>query len=177
MFNYLKYAISLLSILLTNESMSQTVVSEILLPREINETSGLEILNKNFITHNDSGGLPVLYKFSEKGELLKKIEVTGCGENNDWEDITYDGQLFFVSNTGNNFGNRKNLNIIILDPEKNFKCLGVINIEYNSQNSFVKRSKHPYDAESLASTSKELILFFDKDNKKLIMTVHSGVIE
>ena len=155
----LKYILSILSILILNESIAQIVVDEIFLPREINVTSGLEFYGNNFITHNDSGGLPVLYEFNQKGELLDKFEITDCGKNDDWEDITSDGEFIFVSNTGNNFGNRKNLNIIILDPKKNFKCLGAINIEYKSQKSFDRRSKHPYDAESLASTSEELILF------------------
>ena len=142
-----------------NESIGQTVVDEILLPREINETSGLEFFGNNFITHNDSGGLPILYEFDKKGDLLNKFEIIDCGKNDDWEDITSDGEFTFVSNTGNNFGKRKNLNIIILDPKKNFKCFGAINIEYKSQKSFDKRSKHSYDAESLAATSEKLILF------------------
>ncbi|MEE3035285.1 MAG: hypothetical protein VX325_05510 [Bacteroidota bacterium] len=154
-----KYILSILSILLLNESIGQIVVNEIFLPREINETSGLEFFGNNFITHNDSGGLPILYEFDEKGVILNKFGIKDCGKNDDWEDITSDGEFVFVSNTGNNFGNRKNLNIIILDPKKNFKCFGTINIEYNSQKSFDRRSKHPYDAESLASTSEQLILF------------------
>ena len=155
----IKYILSILSFFMLNESVGQTVVDEIFLPREINETSGLEFYGNNFITHNDSGGLPVLYEFNQKGELLDKFKITDCGENDDWEDITSDGEFIFVSNTGNNFGKRKNLNIIILDPKKNFKCFGAINIEYKSQKFFDRRSKHRYDAESLASTSEKLILF------------------
>ena len=41
------------------------ITSTIKLPKEINETSGLEIINNNFITHNDSGGNPVLYEFNQ----------------------------------------------------------------------------------------------------------------
>ena len=47
----------------------------------------------------------------------------------------------------------------MLDPKKKFKCFGTINIQYKSQKSFDRRSKHPYDAESLAATSEKLILF------------------
>ena len=95
----IKYTLSILSFFMLNESIGQTVVSEILLPREINETSGLEFYGNNFITHNDSGGLPVLYEFNQKGELLDKFEIIDCGENDDWEDITSDGEFIFVSNT------------------------------------------------------------------------------
>ena len=104
-----KYILSTLSFFMLNESIGQTVVDEILLPREINETSGLEFFGNNFITHNDSGGLPVLYEFDKKGDLLNKFEIIDCGKNDDWEDITSDGEFTFVSNTGNNFGKRKNL--------------------------------------------------------------------
>ena len=40
------------------------VLDSIVLPKVINETSGLEILNEVFITHNDSGGEPSLYFFN-----------------------------------------------------------------------------------------------------------------
>ena len=41
----------------------------------INETSGLEFYNKNFITHNDSGDGPSLYVFNENGDLIKTIDL------------------------------------------------------------------------------------------------------
>ena len=37
------------------------ILETIVLPKVINETSGLEIINEVFITHNDSGGEPSLY--------------------------------------------------------------------------------------------------------------------
>ena len=45
-------------------------IYEIFLPLKINETSGLEFFNGNFITHNDSGGETILYEFTEKGEII-----------------------------------------------------------------------------------------------------------
>ena len=45
---------------------SAEIVSKIVLPKIINETSGLEFYNNNFITHNDSGGEPSLYLFNEE---------------------------------------------------------------------------------------------------------------
>ena len=48
-----------------NEEYENVVILEtIVLPKIINETSGLEILNDVFITHNDSGGEPSLYFFN-----------------------------------------------------------------------------------------------------------------
>ena len=46
------------------EYESVIVLESIVLPKIINETSGLEILNEVFITHNDSGGEPSLYFFN-----------------------------------------------------------------------------------------------------------------
>ena len=47
-----------------HEYESVIVLESIVLPKIINETSGLEILNEVFITHNDSGGEPSLYFFT-----------------------------------------------------------------------------------------------------------------
>jgi len=49
---------------------SVEIISKIVLPKIINETSGLEFYNNNFITHNDSGGEPSLYVFNEMGEVI-----------------------------------------------------------------------------------------------------------
>jgi hypothetical protein len=70
---------------------SAEIVSKIVLPKIINETSGLEFYNNNFITHNDSGGEPSLYVFNEMGEVIETIGLDKNPdfeiENNDWEDI------------------------------------------------------------------------------------------
>jgi len=61
------------------------------LPKEINETSGLEIINNNFITHNDSGGDPVVYEFNQNGVIINRHNINGDSgynlENIDWEDL------------------------------------------------------------------------------------------
>ena len=76
------------------EYESAIVLESIVLPKVINETSGLEILNEVFITHNDSGGEPSLYFFNLNGDIVNsiKLEEESFWEiyNNDWEDITAD---------------------------------------------------------------------------------------
>ena len=138
--------------------MAQTVIFETPLPKEINETSGLEFFNEDFLTFNDSGGKPALYQFSIQGDLIKKYTIEGA-ENNDWEDIAQDENYIYISDSGNNKGNRKNLNILILDPEDNFKKIEEISFNYGNQQNFKKRNKHPYDAEALVATEENLILF------------------
>ena len=70
---------------------SAEIIKTIVLPKTINETSGLEFYNKNFITHNDSGDGPSLYVFNENGDLIKTIDLNKDAnfeiENKDWEDI------------------------------------------------------------------------------------------
>ena len=68
------------------------------LPLKINETSGLEYYNDNFLTHNDSGGETILYEFNKEGKIVDEHFIENCGENNDWEDITADSKNIYISN-------------------------------------------------------------------------------
>ena len=154
----------------TAEIDTAEIVSKIVLPKIINETSGLEFYNNNFITHNDSGGEPSLYVFNEDGEIIETIELNKNPdfeiENNDWEDITNDNEYLFVADTGNNFGNRDNLNIIRVSKETDFMVDGIIEISYSDQESFFPRPKHKYDAEAIIVIEDKIALF-SKDRENL----------
>ena len=154
----------------TAEIDTAEIVSKIVLPKIINETSGLEFYNNNFITHNDSGGEPSLYLFNEEGEIIETIGLDKNPdfkiENNDWEDITSDNKYFFVADTGNNFGNRDNLNIIRLSKGADLMVDGIIEISYSDQESFFPRPKHKYDAEAIIVIEDKIALF-SKDRENL----------
>ena len=149
---------------------SAEIVSKIVLPKIINETSGLEFYNNNFITHNDSGGEPSLYVFNEMGEVIETIGLNKNPdfkiENNDWEDITNDNEYLFVADTGNNFGNRDNLNIIRVSKGTDFMVDGIIEISYSDQESFFPRPKHKFDAEAIIIIEDKIALF-SKDRENL----------
>ena len=153
------------------EYESAIVLESIVLPKIINETSGLEILNEVFITHNDSGGEPSLYFFNLNGEIINsiKLEEESFWEiyNNDWEDITADEDYIFIADTGNNFGNRDNLNIIKVKIN-DFTIDGKIDITYKDQDTFFSlfpRPKHKYDAEALFLIDDKIaILSKDRSN-------------
>ena len=149
---------------------SAEILSKIVLPKIINETSGLEFYNNNFITHNDSGGEPSLYVFNEMGEVIETIGLNKNPdfeiENNDWEDITNDNEYLFVADTGNNFGNRDNLNIIRVSKGTDFMVDGIIEISYSDQESFFPRPKHKYDAEAIIVIEDKIALF-SKDRENL----------
>ena len=149
---------------------SAEIINKIVLPKIINETSGLEFYNNNFITHNDSGGEPSLYVFNEMGEVIETIGLNKNPdfeiENNDWEDITNDNEYLFVADTGNNFGNRDNLNIIRVSKGTDFMVDGIIEISYSDQESFFPRPKHKYDAEAIIVIEDKIALF-SKDRENL----------
>jgi hypothetical protein len=138
--------------------LAQTVVYETQLPEKIEETSGIEFFKNDLLTHNDSGGKPNLYRFTEQGDLINKYLIEGA-ENNDWEDIAQDKNYLYISDSGNNKGKRKNLNILIVDPKRDFKKIGAITFNYRDQQNFEKRKKHPFDAEALVATQEVLVLF------------------
>ena len=154
----------------TAEIDTAEIVSKIVLPKIINETSGLEFYNNNFITHNDSGGEPSLYVFNEMGDVIETIGLNKNPdfeiENNDWEDITNDNEYLFVADTGNNFGNRDNLNIIRVSKGTDFMVDGIIEISYSDQESFFPRPKHKYDAEAIIVIEDKIALF-SKDRENL----------
>ena len=149
---------------------SAEIIKTIVLPKTINETSGLEFYNKNFITHNDSGDGPSLYVFNENGDLIKTMDLNKNSnfeiENNDWEDIASDDEYLFVADTGNNFGNRDNLNIIRISKKDNYSVDGIIEVSYADQETFFPRPKHKYDAETIIIINEQLVLF-SKDRENL----------
>ena len=146
------------------------IVSTIKLPKEINETSGLEIIDNNFITHNDSGGDPVLYEFNDSGEIIKEYNINENSsynlKNEDWEDIAMGGEYMYIADTGNNFSTRKDLKIIKVDPNNQFQAVDVINISYEDQASFLPKLRHKFDAEGLTIINDHIFLF-SKDRDSL----------
>ena len=156
------------------EYKNAVILETIVLPKIINETSGLEILNEVFITHNDSGGEPSLYFFNLNGEIINsiKLEEESFWEiyNNDWEDITADKDYIFIADTGNNFGNRDNLNIIKVRTS-DFSVEGKIDISYEDQQTFLPRQKHKYDAEALFLI-EDKIAILSKDRSNLFTDLY-----
>ena len=89
---------------------SQVILEDYALNKIIDETSGLEMVQNFFITHNDSGGEPTLYYLSINGKIEKKRKID-LAKNKDWEDITKDEKYFYIADSGNNYNNRKDLKI------------------------------------------------------------------
>jgi len=128
------------------------------LPRCLNESSGLIVLNDTLYSHNDSGGLPYLYRFSKSGLLYDSVKVNNA-KNIDWEDISTDkyGNMY-VGDFGNNYNERRDLCIYKIDTVKNVRK---INFSYSNQTEFPpqKRKNKNFDCEAMLPFQNHLVLF------------------
>ena len=148
-------------------SYSQKLTKDFSLSKLIDETSGLEIIDNQFITHNDSGGDPKLYYLDKKGKIVFERILNGA-KNNDWEDITKDEEYLYVANMGNNLDNRKNLSIFKVPIDTSNDQVEVIEFNYPEQVKFITLEKSSqYDAEGLITIDENLIIFTKNKLKKI----------
>lgn len=157
----------LLFMLIFNSSFSQNLVKDISLSKKIDETSGLEIIDGQFITHNDSGDEAKLYYLDKKGVIVHERNLHEA-KNNDWEDITKDEDYLYVANMGNNLDNRKNLSIFKVPIDISNDQVEEIEFNYPEQIKFITLEKSSqYDAEGLIAIDENLIIFTKNKLKKI----------
>ena len=162
-----KYICLIICFLALNNLFSQELVVDIALSKKLDETSGLEIIDNQFITHNDSGGDPKLYYLDKKGKIVFERILNGA-KNNDWEDITKDEEYLYVANMGNNLDNRKNLSIFKVPIDTSNDQVEVIEFNYPEQVKFITLEKSSqYDAEGLITIDENLIIFTKNKLKKI----------
>ena len=153
--------------LIFNSSFSQNLVKDISLSKKIDETSGLEIIDGQFITHNDSGDEAKLYYLDKKGVIVHERNLH-VAKNNDWEDITKDEDYLYVANMGNNLDNRKNLSIFKVPIDISNDQVEEIEFNYPEQVKFITLEKSSqYDAEGLIAIDENLIIFTKNKLKKI----------
>ena len=146
---------------------AQTILSETKLPISVYETSGLEIINGNLVTINDSGNPSNLYYLNQDGELLFR-RIFNDLKNNDWEDLTADEEFIYIADTGNNFDTRENLRIIKIPIDSENNYFEIINFHYPEQVKFITLEKSSqYDAEGLITIGENLIIFTKNKLKKI----------
>lgn len=149
------------------------------LDADLTETSGLEYYNDLIITHNDSGDQPTLYFLDQKGNLIYSKTYKNMNAV-DWEDITRDDTYLYIADTGNNYGNRKDLSIYKIaleDLDNEDASVQELHISYTDQKDFTKGNQdHPYDAESLVAIENDLYLFSKdwKDQTTVIYKVNKN---
>ena len=163
----MKKIVHIITFLFLCSSYSQKLTKDISLSKLIDETSGLEIIDNQFITHNDSGGDPKLYYLDKKGKIVFERILNGA-KNNDWEDITKDEEYLYVANMGNNLDNRKNLSIFKVPIDTSNDQVEVIEFNYPEQVKFITLEKSSqYDAEGLITIDENLIIFTKNKLKKI----------
>jgi len=138
------------------------------LPAKLNESSGIEINNKNELwSFNDSGGDPELYCFDTAG-VLKRTIVIKNAVNIDWEEMTQDDNgNFYLCDFGNNNNERKDLKIYkIPNPSNLFNDTvdaEIIKFTYPDQKEFPpSNEKKNYDMEA-SFVYKDSVYLFSKN--------------
>jgi hypothetical protein len=130
------------------------------LPMELREISGIEIWNDTIVAHNDSGNDPYLYFIDANYHIVKKVLLKA--ENKDWEDISVYEENIYLGDFGNNHGVREDLKLVRYNPKN--EGVSTLNFAYNSQHTFDKDKRTPYDCESLFHINGEIFVL--SKNKK-----------
>ncbi|MDC9722230.1 MAG: hypothetical protein PSN34_05590 [Urechidicola sp.] len=159
-----KSLITPLFIFLITMGFSQNLISEkFKLPKQVNETSGLLLLNGKIVTFNDSGNTAQLFELDTiTGEISRTIDINNA-KNVDWEDITQDDSYIYIADIGNNYGSRKNLMIYKISKDDFLNTdkvdAEIIELSYDNQTKFNSRKRNNFDAESLIALKDILVIF------------------
>ncbi len=136
------------------------------LPYQLDESSGMILFRELLWTINDSGGEAALYGFDRNTGEVKQVVRIENGENDDWESLASSQQQIFIGDFGNNWGNRKNLGIYVIDksdiPATGDVSLSAerIDFSYSDQTNFnFGPNNNPYDCEAFIWFRDSLFLF------------------
>jgi hypothetical protein len=132
----------------------------------LDESSGLILWRGLLWSHNDSGGENKIYGVNRKtGQIENTIEIVNVS-NVDWEDLAQDENYIYIAETGNNLGNRTNLQVFRLEKSKigntPYQKLEAekISYRYADQTDFSARNlSNPHDCEALIAHNDTLYLF------------------
>jgi len=135
------------------------------IPSEVDESSGIIVLDNKIWTHNDSGDDPTVYEMSiESGKILRTVDFENATAR-DWEDIAQDSQFVYVSDMGNNAGKRRDLAIYktpktdLLDGTDETAAFK-LNITYPDRVNYKPQAyKHNFDCEAILAFEDSLYVF------------------
>jgi len=134
------------------------------IPIEIEESSGLQKTDTDsYWTHNDTDDNPKIFNINENGDLLEELTLQGITPV-DFEDVAYDGELFFyIGDFGNNLNDRTDLKIFrIPNPDllDNFVNPELISFTLSDQVNFPPvESNLNFDIEAMFYFDGNLHLF------------------
>lgn len=113
--------------------MAQVLIPDLLteLPSQLNETSGLLVLQDHVWTILDSGNPAAVYEVDPgDGSVIRAVELVGAS-NVDYEDIAADANWVYIGDFGNNGGARTNLRVYRI-PRSALEDEGITQVEVDS---------------------------------------------
>jgi len=153
-------------ILISCDTDSGPLKTIFLFPQELKEISAVEMTTKSDLiwTLEDKGNEANLYAIDWKGKLVSTLSITDA-VNNDWEDLTSDGEgNVYIGDFGNNDNERKDLCIYKVDAaqlnKSTTKIASKISFYFPEQKDFPPtKSGLFYDVEAFFILNNTFYLF------------------
>lgn len=143
---------------------AQYVDNYVNLSGDLNEISGLEIINDSLLVAlNDGGNDEELFVLNFKGDIVRKVDIADV-KNKDWEDIATDGTYIYIGDIGNNSNKRKKLKIYKIKIEDLLNKKEVkakeISFSYSEQKTYPPSDDSLfYDAEGMTYRDDSIWIF------------------
>ena len=158
----------LLLLILPIPMSAQMLVPDLLteLPAQLNETSGLLVLDDAIWTILDSGNPAAVYQIDPAdGNVLRTVELLGAS-NVDYEEITADATWVYIGDFGNNAGARTNLRVYRIprtaleDDAITQVAVDTIRFTFSDQVDFtIAYNANNHDCEAMVAMDDSLFLF------------------
>lgn len=179
-----KYAQLLIAFLLFSKALlgqSLQQKKSIALDMELEEMSGLIIIDSTGYTINDSGGKACLYGFDLQTGQIRSRHFLKHIKNRDFEALTQSKNHVFIGDIGNNYANRPNFQIYILSkkdlPQTTHPKFNVLSFTL-PQYSAGWQKKHDFDLEAMIVNSKaDSLYLFSKNRASNLVSVYGLQLE
>ncbi|MFL5729566.1 MAG: hypothetical protein ACJ75J_08795 [Cytophagaceae bacterium] len=143
------------------------------LPAAIDESSAVipaDTASSGFVTLNDHGGKPELYRVFPQGKTWNYTSwKVSRSSNYDWEELARDDRgNIYIGDFGNNYNNRRNLRIYIVNPADSLKT-DSISFSFEDQKLFPPaKDDMNFDCEAFFWYDHHLYLFSKNRGKGLV---------
>ncbi|MDF2454258.1 MAG: hypothetical protein K0R51_251, partial [Cytophagaceae bacterium] len=128
------------------------------LDARVKECSGMAYDKGALWTLGDSGTPPELYGLDSNGTCVEVVTHPSL-RNKDWEELAVDtkSHRFFIGDIGNNSNQRKDLQIYVLDSNRQ---VSILPVTYALQEAFPPNKKlRNFDCEAMVYANDSLFLF------------------
>lgn len=154
------------------------LTERIILHDELNEISGLVVMDTLGYAINDSGGKACLYAFTlSTGTILYRYTLDGA-KNKDFEALTENKTHIFIGDIGNNFASRSNFNIYSISKSEFTNASK--KVEYKSLQFTLPNyeptwsKKHNFDMEAMhCNAAGDSLFIYSKNRSDNTVTIYS----